>query len=65
MKGFFEEKSGLSMTRLLSMLTCLTGLGIGVIVALKGNANVHTTSIAIGFVSAGLGIKILQKAKEK
>lgn len=65
MKAFFEEGSKLSMTRLLSLLTVLTGLAVGIILALKGNANSSMVSISLGFVATGLGTKIVQKFKEK
>lgn len=65
MKQFFQEDSKLSMTRLLSLLTVVTGLAMGVIVAVRGNANTSLATIAIAFVSTGLGSKIIQKVKEK
>jgi hypothetical protein len=65
MKAFFSEESKLSMTRLLSFLTCLTGLAIGIIAAYKGDPNGQVTAICLGFVSAGLGVKLFQKGKEK
>jgi len=64
MKGFFEENNKLSMTRLMSLVTVITGLAIGIIAAVKGNANTSLTTIALGFVSTGLGVKVLQKIKE-
>lgn len=65
MKSFFMEDNKLSMGRLLSLITCVTGLAIGVISAFKGNANAQTTAICLGFVGSGIGSKILQKAQEK
>jgi hypothetical protein len=65
MVGFFRENSKLSMTRLLSLVTCLTGLAIGVIAAVKGNANANITTIALGFVGTGVGAKVIQKMKEE
>ena len=65
MKGFFQENSKLSMTRLLSLLTCLSGLTIGIIAAYKGNANGSIVSIALGFVYGALGLKFAQKTKEE
>jgi putative Mn2+ efflux pump MntP len=64
MIDFFKEDTKLSMTRLLSLVTVLTGLAIGVIAAIKGNANTSITAISLGFVSAGLGTKVIQKMKE-
>ena len=64
MKTFFIDNGKLSMMRLLSFITCLTGLVIGIIAAIKGNANSGITAISLGFVSAGIGGKLIQKAKE-
>lgn len=64
MKGFFQEDSKLSMARLLSLVTVLVGLSIGIITAIKGNANASIVSIALGYVSFGLGTKVIQKIKE-
>ena len=65
MKKFFtDDNDRLSMMRLLSFVTCLTGLAIGVIAAIKGNANTSITSIALGFCAAGIGGKLMQKSKE-
>lgn len=63
-KFFYDDNNKLSMARLLSMITCFTGLAIGIIVAIKANANIHTTTIATSFVSIGCGLKLLQKLKE-
>ena len=54
----------LSMGRLLSFLTCITGLIIGVIAAIKGNPGTAVAAISLGFVTAGIGGKVLQKTKE-
>ena len=64
MKQFFISDSKLSMTRLLALITCITGLAIGVIAAIKGNANAAISSISLGFVGAALGAKVVQKLKE-
>jgi uncharacterized membrane protein YeaQ/YmgE (transglycosylase-associated protein family) len=64
MIDFFKEDTKLSMTRLLSLVTVLTGLAIGIIAAIKGNANASIVSIALGFVGSGLGTKVIQKLKE-
>jgi len=66
MKNFFKDDSNrLSMGRLLSFITCLTGLAIGIIVAIKGNANSSLTNISLGFVSIGIAGKVISKIKEK
>lgn len=64
MKQFFLENNKLSMGRLLSFLTCVTGLAIGVVAAIKGNANTAIASISLGFVTAGIAGKVLGKSKE-
>lgn len=64
MKNFFMENEKLSMGRLLSFVTCLTGLAIGVIAVLKGNANASIVSISISFVGVGIGGKVISKIKE-
>lgn len=65
MKKFFMEGQKPSMMRLLSFVTCITGLAIGIIAALKGTSNTSITSIALGFVAAGIAGKLSQKIKEK
>lgn len=64
MKEFFCENGKLSMTRLLSLITVVTGLAMGIIVAVKGNASTSLATISLGFVGTGLGSKVLQKMKE-
>ena len=66
MSGFLEDNEGnKSLTRILSAITCLTGLAIGIIIALKGNATAGAVTISTSFVGAGLGIKALGKKLEK
>lgn len=58
--GFFTDANGNpSMTRVLSAMTCLVGWVIPIISAVKGTMNAHTVAIALGFVTAALGIKAL------
>ena len=64
MKKFFMEGNKLSMGRLLAFMTCMTGLAIGIIAAVKGNANTSISGIALGFCGLGIAGKVVQKMKE-
>ena len=64
MINFFKDGDKLSMGRLLSLITCITGLTMGVICAVKGEASASLASMALGFVTAGITGKVLSKGKE-
>ena len=64
MKSFFMDGEQLSMMRLLSFMTCIVGLAIGLIATLKGSVNAETVGISMGFVTAGITGKLIQKGQE-
>jgi hypothetical protein len=63
--GFLTDSYGnKSMTRLLSLVVCLTGLAMGVIGMLKGNITTASASLAGSFVGLALGAKALGQRTE-
>ena len=64
--GFLtDDKGNPSITRVLSIVVCLTGLAIGVVGAVKGKLDNQLMSCAISFVGMGLGLKAVGKKLEK
>ena len=64
MKKFFMDNDKLSMGRLLSFITCLTGLTIGIIGALNGKFSSSLATVSVSFVSLAMGQKVISKLKE-
>jgi hypothetical protein len=64
MGGFFYENDQRSMIRLLSFITCVCGLGIGIIAVVKGNITAETMGLCLGLVTAAITGKLIQKGQE-
>ncbi len=64
MKQLFLENSKLSMARVLSLVTVLSGVTIGLILAITGKLDSNGVMLSIGLVTAGIAGKIAQKKME-
>jgi len=59
-----EDNGTLSMMRLLSLIIVLSGVAVGLILALTGKLDVNGVSLSLGLVTVGLTGKTVSKKLE-
>ena len=64
-KGFFEEDSKLSMTRLMSLISLICGCCLGTYGVYAGKDLMGLAALCGVFITAAFGAKIGQKMMEK
>ncbi len=60
-----EDNGNYSMTRVLSLVIVLSGLAIGLILALTSNLDTNGVALSLGLVTAGSTVKAVSKNLEK
>lgn len=59
-----EDNGNYSMTRVLSLICVVSGVAVGLILALVGNLTMEGVSLSLGLVTAGLTGKTVSKHLE-
>lgn len=59
-----EDNGNWSMTRVLSLIIVLSGIGIGLISAKTGTLNTDTVGLSLGLVTIGMTGKTVSKKLE-
>lgn len=65
MSVFKEDNGNNSMTRILSLIIVISGLGIGIVSAVIGNLSTETVTLCLGLVGLGYTGKVVSKGLEK
>lgn len=65
MSVFTEDNGNFSMTRVLSLVIVLSGLGIGLALALTGKLDANGVTLSLGLVGLGYTGKVVSKGLEK
>ncbi len=60
-----EDNGNYSMTRILSLIIVISGIGIGLTAAILGTLNTDTTALSLGLVTIGMTGKTVSKKLEK
>ncbi len=59
-----EDNGNISMMRILSLIIVLSGVAVGLILALSGKLDVNGVSLSLGLVTVGLTGKTVSKKLE-
>lgn len=65
MSVFTEDNGNFSMTRILSLIIVISGLAIGLILALTHNLDSNGVALSLGLVGLGYTGKVVSKGLEK
>jgi len=64
MSVFKEDNGNISMMRILSLVIVLSGVAVGLILALTGKLDANGVSLSLGLVTVGLTGKTVSKKLE-
>lgn len=65
MSLFTEDNGNASMTRILSLIIVISGIGIGVGAVLTGNLTTEAVTLSLGMIGLGYTGKVVSKGLEK
>ena len=64
MNMFKEDNGNYSMMRILSLIIVVSGVAVGLILALSGKLDINGVSLSLGLVTVGLTGKTVSKKLE-